>query len=68
MSDLPGKYKTYKLNSPFKNRIYTAHSTNVEYILKTISKKYGKVHNYDIWHPQIIGIFCVVIDVPKWYI
>ena len=43
MTDLAGKYKTYRLLSPFRNEIYTADPVNVEYILKTHFENYGKV-------------------------
>lgn len=43
MTDLAGKYKTYRLLSPFRNEIYTTDRANVEYILKTNFNNYGKV-------------------------
>lgn len=43
MTDLAGKYRTYRLLSPFRNEIYTAEPANVEYILKTNFENYGKV-------------------------
>lgn len=43
MTDLAGKYKTYRLLNPFRNEIYTADPVNVEYILKTNFENYGKV-------------------------
>ncbi|CAN4111653.1 unnamed protein product [Withania somnifera] len=42
MTDLAGKYKTYRLISPFMNEIYTADPANIEYILKTNFGNYGK--------------------------
>lgn len=43
MTDLAGKYRTYRLISPFRNEIYTSDPVNVEYILKTNFDNYGKV-------------------------
>ena len=43
MTDLAGKYRTYRLLSPFRNEIFTADPVNVEYILKTNFENYGKV-------------------------
>lgn len=43
MTDLAAKYRTYRLISPFRNEIYTSDPANVEYILKTNFKNYGKV-------------------------
>ncbi|WMV11379.1 hypothetical protein MTR67_004764 [Solanum verrucosum] len=49
MTDLAGKYKTYRLISPFRNEIYTSDPANVEYILKTNFDNYGKGwYNYSI--------------------
>lgn len=43
MTDLAGKYKTYRLLSLFRSEIYTTDPANVEYILKTNFENYGKV-------------------------
>ena len=45
MTDLAGKYRTYRLLSPFRNEIYTSEPPNVEYILKTNFQNYGKVRS-----------------------
>ncbi|KAL9348443.1 hypothetical protein Peur_059809 [Populus x canadensis] len=42
MTDLAGKYKTYRLIAPFRSEVYTADPVNVEYILKTNFENYGK--------------------------
>ncbi|WRX10693.1 Peroxisomal biogenesis factor 11 - like 3 [Theobroma cacao] len=42
MTDLAGKYRNYRLLSPFRNEIYTSEPDNVEYILKTNFHNYGK--------------------------
>ncbi|KAG6665506.1 hypothetical protein CIPAW_02G165700 [Carya illinoinensis] len=61
MTDLAGKYRTYRLLSPFRNEIYTADPANVEYILKTNFDNYGKVILKDLLGD---GIFTV--DGDKW--
>lgn len=43
MADLAAKYKTYRLESPFRREIYTSDPANIEYILKTNFENYGKV-------------------------
>lgn len=43
MTDLAGKYRTYRILSLFRNEIYTADPANVEYVLKTNFENYGKV-------------------------
>ncbi|KAH0768127.1 hypothetical protein KY285_003998 [Solanum tuberosum] len=66
MTDLAGKYKTYRLISPFRNEIYTSDPANVEYILKTNFVNYGKGwYNYSILKDLFgDGIFTVNGD--KW--
>lgn len=63
MTDLAGRYKTYRLLCPFRNEIYTADPANVEYILKTNFENYGKV----LTGPTCIGfesfdsiLFCLM--------
>lgn len=48
MTDLAGKYRTYRLLSPFRNQIYTVDPANVEYILKTNFGNYGKVYHLSL--------------------
>lgn len=43
MTDLAGKYRTYRLIGPCRNEIYTSEPANVEYILKTNFENYAKV-------------------------
>uniref|UniRef100_M1DNP6 Cytochrome P450 monooxygenase n=1 Tax=Solanum tuberosum TaxID=4113 RepID=M1DNP6_SOLTU len=66
MTDLAGKYKTYRFISPFKNRICTSDPANIEYILKTNFENYGKGgYNYYILKDLLrVGIFTV--DADKW--
>jgi hypothetical protein len=43
MTDLAGKYRTYRLLNPSRYEVYTSDPENVEYILKTNFENYGKV-------------------------
>ncbi|WMV11375.1 hypothetical protein MTR67_004760 [Solanum verrucosum] len=66
MTDLAGKYKTYRLSSPFKNRIFTSDPANVEYILKTNFENYGKGgYNYYILK-DLLGDGIFTVDGDKW--
>ncbi|KAI9084545.1 hypothetical protein K1719_033533 [Acacia pycnantha] len=61
MTDLAGKYKTYRLLTPFRNEIYTSDPVNVEYILKTNFENFGKgPYNYNRMRDLLgDGIFTV---------
>ncbi|KAF3632398.1 putative cytochromeC1-like [Capsicum annuum] len=66
MTDLAGKYRTYRLISPFKNEIYTSDPANVEYILKTNFDNYGKGwYNYNILK-DLLGDGIFAVDGDKW--
>ncbi|XP_015071900.1 cytochrome P450 704C1-like [Solanum pennellii] len=66
MTDLAGKYKTYRLISPFRNEIYTSDPANVEYILKTNFDNYGKGwHSYSILK-DLLGDGIFAVDGDKW--
>ncbi|XP_061347254.1 cytochrome P450 704C1-like [Gastrolobium bilobum] len=66
MTDLAGKYKTYRLLSPFRNEIYTAEPINVEYILKTNFENYGKgLYNYNNLK-DLLGDGIFAVDGEKW--
>ncbi|PHU29249.1 hypothetical protein BC332_01342 [Capsicum chinense] len=66
MTDLAGKYRTYRLISPFKNEIYTSDPANVEYILKTNFDNYGKGwYNYNILK-DLLGDGMFAVDGDKW--
>nr|GLL40652.1 cytochrome P450 704C1-like [Ipomoea trifida] len=66
MTDLAGKYRTYRLISPFRNEIYTSDPVNVEYILKTNFDNYGKGdHNYTILK-DLLGDGIFAVDGIKW--
>ncbi|CAL0329602.1 unnamed protein product [Lupinus luteus] len=66
MTHLAGKYKTYRLISPFRNEIYTADPINVEYILKTNFENYGKgSYNYENLK-DLLGDGIFTVDGEKW--
>uniref|UniRef100_A0A5B7BCU9 Cytochrome P450 704C1-like n=1 Tax=Davidia involucrata TaxID=16924 RepID=A0A5B7BCU9_DAVIN len=66
MTDLAGKYTTYRLISPFRNEIYTADPANVEHILKTNFENYGKGwYNYCILK-DLLGDGIFTVDGDKW--
>ncbi|KAM7512061.1 hypothetical protein LguiB_010936 [Lonicera macranthoides] len=66
MTDLAGKYRTYRLLNPFLNEIYTADPANVEYILKTNFDNYGKGdYNYSILR-DLLGDGIFTVDGDKW--
>ncbi|XP_059634032.1 cytochrome P450 704C1-like [Cornus florida] len=66
MTDLAGKYRTYRLISPFRNEIYTADPANVEYMLKTNFENYGKgEYNYTILR-DLLGDGIFTVDGDKW--
>ncbi|KAK3036105.1 hypothetical protein RJ639_031686, partial [Escallonia herrerae] len=66
MTDLAGKYKTYRLISPFWSEIYTSDLANVEYILKTNFDNYGKGwYNYTILK-DLLGDGIFAVDGEKW--
>ncbi|CAK9148484.1 unnamed protein product [Ilex paraguariensis] len=66
MTDLAGKYKTYRLISPFRNEIYTADPVNVEYILKTNFENYGKGELNYINLKDLLGDGIFTVDGDKW--
>ncbi|MCD9644407.1 hypothetical protein HAX54_032614 [Datura stramonium] len=66
MTDLAGKYRTYRLIGPFRNEIYTADPANAEYILKTNFENYGKGwYNYSILK-DLLGDGIFAVDGDKW--
>ncbi|KAJ9188422.1 hypothetical protein P3X46_003781 [Hevea brasiliensis] len=65
--DLAGKYKTYRLLSPFRNMIFTRDPANVEYILKTNFENYGKgKYNYENLK-DLLGDGIFTVDGEKWH-
>lgn len=51
------KYKTFRLFTPFGNQTYTVDPENIEYILRTNFKNYGKVIRNSIYiyiHTQTV--------------
>ncbi|KAI4356834.1 hypothetical protein L6164_000821 [Bauhinia variegata] len=66
MTELAGKYRTYRLLSPFGKEIYTADPANVEYILKTNFENYGKgSYNYHKLK-DFLGDGIFAVDGEKW--
>ncbi|PHU29247.1 CytochromeC1 [Capsicum chinense] len=66
MTDLAGKYETFRLISPFRSKIYTSDPANVEYILKTNFDNYGKGwYNYSVM-TDLFGDGIFVVDDNKW--
>ncbi|CAK7347948.1 unnamed protein product [Dovyalis caffra] len=66
MTDLAGKYKTYRLLAPFRSEIYTADPVNVEYILKSNFGNYGKGdHNYNNLS-GLLGDGIFTVDGDQW--
>ncbi|KAK2353944.1 hypothetical protein P8452_74441 [Trifolium repens] len=66
MTDLARKYKTYRLLNLFRNEVYTADPSNVEYILKTNFANYGKgLYNY-INLNDLLGDGIFAVDGEKW--
>ncbi|EOX96169.1 Cytochrome P450 family protein [Theobroma cacao] len=66
MTDLAGKYRTYRLLSPFRSEVYTSEPDNVEYILKTNIQNYGKGdYNYSLLK-GLLGDGIFAVDGDKW--
>uniref|UniRef100_A0A2N9JAM6 Cytochrome P450 n=1 Tax=Fagus sylvatica TaxID=28930 RepID=A0A2N9JAM6_FAGSY len=66
MTYLAGKYKTYRLLSPFRNEIYTTDPANVEYILKTNLDNYGKGWYHNSILKDLLGDGIFTVDGDKW--
>lgn len=66
MTDLAGKYKTYRLISPFRNEIYTSDPANVEYFLKTNFDNYGKGWYHYSNLKDLLGDGIFTVDGEKW--
>ncbi|CAN4125725.1 unnamed protein product [Withania somnifera] len=66
MTDLAGKYRTYRLISPFRNQIYTSDPANVEYILKTNFDNYGKGWYNNSILKDLLGDGIFTVDGDKW--
>ncbi|KAL8554386.1 hypothetical protein ACS0TY_002536 [Phlomoides rotata] len=66
MTDLAGKYKTYRLIGPFRSEVYTSDPANVEYMLKTNFENYAKGwYNYSILR-GLLGDGIFTVDGEKW--
>nr|XP_018624313.1 cytochrome P450 704C1-like isoform X1 [Nicotiana tomentosiformis] len=66
MTDLAGKYRTYRLISPFRNEIYTADPVNVEYILKTNFDNYGRGRYHHSILTDLLGDGIFTVDGDEW--
>ncbi|KAK2631152.1 hypothetical protein EUGRSUZ_L03322, partial [Eucalyptus grandis] len=66
MTDLAGKHGTYRLLGPFWSEVYTSDPANVEYMLKTNFKNYGKGrYNYSLLK-DLLGDGIFAVDGDKW--
>ncbi|KAJ0860235.1 putative abieta-7,13-dien-18-ol hydroxylase [Helianthus annuus] len=66
MTDLAEKYKSYRILSPIQGEVYTADPANVEYILKTNFKNYGKgKHTHNI-ASDLLGDGIFTVDGDQW--
>ncbi|PHU22270.1 hypothetical protein BC332_07377 [Capsicum chinense] len=66
MADLAAKYKTYRLESPFRREIYTSDPANIEYILKTNFENYGKGDYHHEILKDFYGDGMFTVDGEKW--
>ncbi|OMP00542.1 Cytochrome P450 [Corchorus olitorius] len=66
MTDLAGKYRTYRLLGPFRNEVYTSEPANVEYILKTNFPNYGKGDYNNGLLRDLLGDGIFAVDGEKW--
>ncbi|XP_004252175.4 cytochrome P450 704C1-like [Solanum lycopersicum] len=66
MADLAAKYKTYRLESPFRREIYTSDPANIEYILKTNFDNYGKGDYHHEILKDFYGDGMFTVDGEKW--
>ncbi|VFQ75699.1 unnamed protein product [Cuscuta campestris] len=66
MTDLAGKYKTYRLINLFRSEVYTSDPANVEHVLKTNFDNYGKgCYNNTILR-DLLGDGIFTVDGDKW--
>ncbi|PWA74743.1 hypothetical protein CTI12_AA248890 [Artemisia annua] len=66
MTDLAEKYKTYRLINLFHGEVHTSDPANVEYILKTNFKNYGKgKHNHSVME-DLLGDGIFTVDGELW--
>ncbi|XP_076942262.1 cytochrome P450 704C1-like, partial [Bidens hawaiensis] len=66
MSDLAEKYKTYRILSPIQGEVYTTDPVNVEYILKTNFKNYGKGKHTHSVASDLLGDGIFTVDGDQW--
>ncbi|KAD4178080.1 hypothetical protein E3N88_26671 [Mikania micrantha] len=66
MTDLAAKYKTYRINTPFRGEVYTSDPANIEYILKTNFQNYGKGEYFHTIMKELLGDGIFAVDGDKW--
>ncbi|KAL9996726.1 putative abieta-7,13-dien-18-ol hydroxylase [Helianthus debilis subsp. tardiflorus] len=66
MTDLAIKYKTYRILSPLHGIVYTTDPENVEYILKTNFKNYGKGNYIRDMTSDLLGDGIFTVDGDQW--
>ncbi|GER26403.1 cytochrome P450 monooxygenase [Striga asiatica] len=66
MTDLAGKYRTYRLISPLRSEVYTSDPANVEYMLKTNFENYGKGDYNSSILRDLLGDGIFAVDGDRW--
>ncbi|KAI3829048.1 hypothetical protein L1987_03162 [Smallanthus sonchifolius] len=66
MTDLATKYKTYRIFNPIHGAVYTSDPANVEYILKTNFKNYGKGEYTHSISSDLLGDGIFTVDGDQW--
>ncbi|KAI7726090.1 hypothetical protein M8C21_024703, partial [Ambrosia artemisiifolia] len=66
MTDLAKKHKSYRIISPLHGIVYTSDPANVEYILKTNFKNYGKGNYIRDMTSDLLGDGIFTVDGDQW--
>ncbi|KAK9914141.1 hypothetical protein M0R45_037935 [Rubus argutus] len=66
MTELAGKYRTYRLLGFFRSEVYTSDPANVEYMLKTNFANYGKGLYHHSILSDIAGDSIFTVDGESW--
>nr|XP_043628820.1 cytochrome P450 704C1-like [Erigeron canadensis] len=66
LTDLAAKYKTYRIAIPFQRQVLTSDPKNVEYILKTNFKNYGKGKHFCDIMKDLLGDGIFAVDGDQW--
>nr|XP_043610806.1 cytochrome P450 704C1-like isoform X2 [Erigeron canadensis] len=66
LTDLAAKYKTYRIAIPFQRQVFTSDPANVEYILKTNFKNYGKGKHFSDIMKDLLGDGIFAVDGDQW--